>query len=48
MATPLNPTDLQASPDDLDLIDASVFAPSPDAGFGTAVEDEVQIAGAGE
>ena len=48
MATPLNPTDLQPAPDDLDPIDESVIKPSADAGFDTAVEDEVRVAGAGE
>ena len=31
MATPLNPADLQATPDDLDLIDESVIEPSANA-----------------
>ena len=48
MVTPLNPADPQATPDDLDLIVESVVEPSADAGFDTAVEDEVRVAGAGE
>ena len=44
MATPLNPTDLQPAPDDLDLIDESVVEPSSDAAFDVAVDEEAALA----